>query len=400
MIEPQDLIKIVENGLTNLANSDKNYIKYEIKKSATTNSLYIYKTLPSNGQLNILRISDHLPSMRKLIRGTSFPRPSNMDNANVSIDFYKPKREPKVDKKTAVTKIRTVDNKFDNYIGVPSSIPQVDPFTVSSYEYFYRNLDQRDEMILWHCIAAWICCLNPNKEFHDPFATDEIKKARVEVKTAEVHVFGDKIEIIENKQYKNMNKNRIRLTESQLHRVIEESVKRVLKEDFDKAAFENACDDLYYGYGFDFWRKQHDYLDPITADKIWHAAYRKMAESDADFIPHSIESYDYMMRKNDERLNVQPDSEGHYPHENMNVFDSDGANALYAQGGGPNGQVNKLKGMKAIKMGGMGLGAARDEWEHNFDTINKSKSAKEAFNQGRIGHTRPLHRKGSLNREL
>ena len=190
-----------------------------------------------------------------------------------------------------------------------------------------------------------------------------------------------------------------RSNEDRLKQFIKESVKRVLKENFDRAAFENACDDLYYGYGFNYWRKQHSYLDPITADKIWNAAFKKMSEDpSADFVPHSIESYDDMMRQNDERLNVQPNDNGRYPDENLNVLDSDGSDSLYAQGGGPNGVPHKLKGMKAIKMGGMGLGAARDEYEKNFDTINKSKSSQRAFKQGRIGNERPLHRKGSLNR--
>ena len=59
----------------------------------------------------------------------------------------------------------------------------------------------------------------------------------------------------------NMNKNRIRLTESQLHRVIKESVKKVLKED------------LYHTYGVEFTPNEalrqfkinmYDYLDCPT----------------------------------------------------------------------------------------------------------------------------------------
>lgn len=202
-------------------------------------------------------------------------------------------------------------------------------------------------------------------------------------------------------------KQRIRLTESDLHRIIKESVNRLLREDFDRAAFENACDDLYYGYGFNYWRKQHSYLDPITADKIWHAAFKKMSEDpSAEFVPHSIESYDDMMRQNDERLNVQPDDDGRYPDENLNVINGGGDDAMYAQGSAPsNGGegIHKLKGMKAImkpngKKSVIGLGDAKDEWEKNAETINQSKSAQRAFKQGRIGNERPLHRKGSLNR--
>ena len=63
-------------------------------------------------------------------------------------------------------------------------------------------------MIIWHSIATWICCLDPNKEYHDPFATDEVKKAKTKAKTAEVHVFGNEIEITENNK-ENINCNRI-----------------------------------------------------------------------------------------------------------------------------------------------------------------------------------------------
>lgn len=229
MIEPQSLINIVHSGLNKLTDSDKQCIKYEIKESDSTISLYIYKTIPSTNQLNILRLSDHLPSMQKLIRGNTAPRPSVIENSNVSIDFYKPKRIIQVDT-AGNAKVKKVPNRFDNYVGVPSNIPQVEPFTVSSFQYFYKDLDQSDEMILWHSIATWVCCLDPNKEYHDPFASDETKMAKTETKTAEVHVFGDKIEITENKQYYNMNKKLIRLTESDLHKIVKESVNKILME--------------------------------------------------------------------------------------------------------------------------------------------------------------------------
>ena len=234
MIEPQNLIEIIHDGLNNLADSDKMSVKYEIKKSNTTISLYIYKKIPSTRQLYILRISDHLPSMQKLVRGDDEPRPSMDENANVSIDFYKPKRIRSVNATTSKVNVKKVPNKFDNYVGVPASIPQVEPFTVSSFEYFYKNLDQGDEMVLWHSIASWVCCLSPNKEYHDPFASDEKKRAKTEVKAAEVHVFGDKAEIVsENKQYntnRNMNKKQIRLTESDLKQIVKESVNKILNE--------------------------------------------------------------------------------------------------------------------------------------------------------------------------
>ena len=235
------MINIVHSGLNKLTDYDKQCIKYEIKESDSTISLYIYKTIPSTNQLNILRLSDHLPSMQKLIRGNTAPRPSVIENSNVSIDFYKPKRIIQVDT-AGNAKVKKVPNRFDNYVGVPSNIPQVEPFTVSSFQYFYKDLDQSDEMILWHSIATWVCCLDPNKEYHDPFASDETKMAKTETKTAEVHVFGDKIEITENKQYNNMNKKQIRLTESDLKQLVKESVNKILSEAYGTMPNNDAYD--------------------------------------------------------------------------------------------------------------------------------------------------------------
>ena len=75
MINVPSLIDMVLKGLNELTENDKRYIKYEIKESRTSRSLYIYKTTQNPYTLNILRISDHLPSMRTLIRSDS-PRPS------------------------------------------------------------------------------------------------------------------------------------------------------------------------------------------------------------------------------------------------------------------------------------------------------------------------------------
>jgi len=47
-----------------------------------------------------------------------------------------------------------------------------------------------------------------------------------------------------------------------------------------RAEYENACDDLYYGYGYDFWRKSNkDYMPENIARIIWSRAFNKMANS-------------------------------------------------------------------------------------------------------------------------
>lgn len=45
-----------------------------------------------------------------------------------------------------------------------------------------------------------------------------------------------------------------------------------------QAEFENACDDLYYGYGYSFWRKTNNSIeDEEDAKIIWKAAVDKMS---------------------------------------------------------------------------------------------------------------------------
>ena len=47
-----------------------------------------------------------------------------------------------------------------------------------------------------------------------------------------------------------------------------------------QADYENACADLYYGYGYDFWRKSNkDYIPEDIAHIIWSRAFNKMANS-------------------------------------------------------------------------------------------------------------------------
>ena len=229
MIDVPSLIDIVHGGIENLTESDKANIRYEIKQSGASRSLYLYKTIKSTGILNILRISDHLPSMQTMVRSDS-TRPSAYSNANVSIDFYIPKKEEHIDNATGKKTIRNVRNRFDNHVGVPSSIPAVEPFTVSSYEYFYKNLEQKDEMIIWHCIATWICCLDPYKAYHDPFAQDETKRAIFKMKTANVKVFGDKAEITESRTTENM---KVVITENDLQNIVRECVRRIIKEHYE-----------------------------------------------------------------------------------------------------------------------------------------------------------------------
>lgn len=46
-----------------------------------------------------------------------------------------------------------------------------------------------------------------------------------------------------------------------------------------RAEFENACDDLYYGYGYKFWRKTcRKSMSEEEAKIVWKAAFNNMAK--------------------------------------------------------------------------------------------------------------------------
>jgi len=45
-----------------------------------------------------------------------------------------------------------------------------------------------------------------------------------------------------------------------------------------RAEYENACDDLYYGYGYTFWRHHYNSIESDEEAKIvWKAAFNHMA---------------------------------------------------------------------------------------------------------------------------
>ena len=49
-----------------------------------------------------------------------------------------------------------------------------------------------------------------------------------------------------------------------------------------QAEFENACDDLYYGYGYNFWRTNNNSIeDDNIAKMVWKAAFNKMSASES-----------------------------------------------------------------------------------------------------------------------
>ena len=87
------------------------------------------------------------------------------------------------------------------------------------------------------------------------------------------------IEDIKRNSKNLLNKPRT-INESQLRQIIRESIEEFYKgSQNEKAAYENACDCLYYGYGFKFWFDRNAQLlnnDMVIAKTIWKQAIEDM----------------------------------------------------------------------------------------------------------------------------
>ena len=72
----------------------------------------------------------------------------------------------------------------------------------------------------------------------------------------------------------------IKNNKSQLRQIIRESIEEFYKgSQKESAAYENACDCLYYGYGFKFWFERNAELldnDIEFAKKVWQQAVEDM----------------------------------------------------------------------------------------------------------------------------
>lgn len=195
-----------------------------------------------------------------------------------------------------------------------------------------------------------------------------------------------------------MKKNRIRLSESQLHRVIKESVKKVLKE----ADYIRPDDDDFF-----------DYEDSVGDDR---EQYRTLTNYDKGFrvdrnkgiVPPARTSFDKYL----ERLPNEP-SEGRKKWEMNQDFDSlrhdfPSVDDVF---NGEKGVDNdrELRGQYFKKHFINNDWSRNDEKEQNtvshdlWKTNNmrdKEKVAKWRQNQKdfSVADKRPLHRKGSLNR--
>ena len=83
------------------------------------------------------------------------------------------------------------------------------------------------------------------------------------------------------KAYSRKEKHKKQISENVLRQIIRESIEEFYRGSRkEKAAYENACDCLYYGYGFKFWFERNSELldgDVEFAKKIWCQAKEDLA---------------------------------------------------------------------------------------------------------------------------
>ena len=141
----------------------------------------------------------------------------------------------------------SIKGKEGNVIGQKKS------FEVIQYVYDCQLLGINDAALINQQVQSiW-----QNKGFNAPFANTP-KHAKVKILRPNEPIKS----IIENKQYIKMNKKLIRLTESDLHKVIKESVNRVLNE-ISIDTLQRAQDKAFKDFDSMLWLDDEDYDEDL-----------------------------------------------------------------------------------------------------------------------------------------
>ncbi len=174
MISSEEAISFIKTNLIELIESGTLNGSYQ--QSNTTISFYVYRNASEELPLLTLRTSDHRPTLQNYLYSRN-PMPSETDDTNLSIEFYKPK--------IGRNNLR-FRNRLKNSISIPVGANVPNPFTVSSYSYSPQKLDIDDIKIIYESILEWIFA-QPRQTFIDPFA-NTAKKAKVSIKTVMIKV--------------------------------------------------------------------------------------------------------------------------------------------------------------------------------------------------------------------
>ena len=191
-------------------------LKATYEQEDETISFYVNNISIGKRPLLKLRVSDHRPIYQKYIRPDLIPPSSGM-GVNISIEFYKPKYKENGKK---------VKDKVNTGVSIKHSESEVIPFVICSYKYKPELLNEADVDDIYKAILAWIYggC---DAMYKDPFENTD----KAAIPQARESVLKNNNQ--ENKNIncnRNMNKKLIRLTESDLHRIVKRSVKRMLRE--------------------------------------------------------------------------------------------------------------------------------------------------------------------------
>lgn len=161
-----------------------------------------------------------------------------------------------------------------------------------------------------------------------------------------------------------MAKKLIKLTEGDLHKIIKESVQRILKESFNYSDFEEHEPSFPSNHWID--SQGNTRIGKLGSDDIDGIYNTKKEQMNHDWL-------DFDKKNRIEKMMSKDAMEAHpYRQKDMNPFNQN------------KHSVNDYNTMDDIK--------------NDFD--NRWEKSKEIDNYNKKANSRPLHRKGSLNREL
>lgn len=249
MIDGDKAIEYLKNKLINLINQGVINATYE--ESENTISFYISDIIATNRPLLSLRLSNHHENFNNRNRSKN-GLPQGDDN--LSIELYKPLKDKRNKVRRNVSLLYTTDK--------PTPIP----FSVTTIEYRPWLMRSNDVNLIYQSILNWIKGKNQGATYIDPLVKTS---RRAEIATHQANItprryvtqaeknfylrygMGDSVEPKYNiiKESKNMNKKFIRLNESELHKIVKESVNRILRESIDVNQYEQLLQNV--GYLFD-----------------------------------------------------------------------------------------------------------------------------------------------------
>ena len=235
MIDGDKAVTYLKSKIINLINNGSLNATYE--ESEHTISFYLFDIQNEKRPLLTLRLSNHHENFsNRNKKGRELPKGDD----NLSIELYKPSKK----QNRVRTNVRICYNVEK---------PNIEPFSVTVIEYYPQLMYGNDVNLIYQSILNWIKSKNTSAKYIDPLMNTS-RRANIATKHADIHTYryvtqaeknfylrygmGDSVEpkyniITENRQYK--MKQRIRLTEGDLHRIIRKCVNEALEKPFRTA---------------------------------------------------------------------------------------------------------------------------------------------------------------------